>query len=147
MTMRLDQLAGTRVEGVLQIAEAALNDLLGHVRTGHTVPTLELEPENSILIRYGVLHAHASLPASVTPSRSPHVTLVLRSLLVAIALRAVVHRRYIHVHGRHLTIDLAAVPGLESWREWWAHVHHVGVQTTRHTLQLQFAVAIINRQE
>ena len=140
--MRPAELTGTRVEGTLQIAEQAINDVLAHATTGHMRPVLELQPDNTVLVRYGMLHAHATLPAAMAPGESPQLTLVLKSLMVAVALRAVVHRPYIHLHGRHLTIDVAGIPGLESWREWWRHVHHVSVETAPRTLRVQFAVSV-----
>jgi hypothetical protein len=140
--MRLAELSGSHVEGSLHVAEPAIYDVLAHAADGHVRPTLELQPHNTLLVRYGMLHAHATLPAAVSLSESPQLTLVLKSVMVAFALKAVLHRPYVHIHGRHVTIDLAAIPELESWRELWKFVHHLRFETAPGTLRMQFAVSV-----
>ena len=145
--MRLAQLSGTHAEGTLQFAATAINELMARSRPGHAHPVLELHPDNEVLLRYGLVHAHARVPRMVELNGAPHVTLLLRSLLVALALRAVVHQPYIHIHGRHVTIDLAAVPALAPWREMWRHLRQVEIETSPEALRVRFAVAVADTEE
>jgi hypothetical protein len=142
LPMRLAQLTGSHAQGTLQLAESAINELLRLSASGAHKPTLTLLPRNRLLLRVGLFHAHAELPASMQTGPSPQLTLALASIVVAWGLKAVVKQPFVHFHGRHLTIDLAAIPGLHAWREVWRHIHQVTFETVPGALRIQFAVAV-----
>jgi hypothetical protein len=58
------------------------------------------------------------------------------------ALRAAVHQPYIHVHGRQLTIDLAAIPALQQWRALWRHLERAEFETAPGVLRIRFSVRV-----
>jgi hypothetical protein len=95
-----------------------------------------------VLVRYGVVHARAELPAAIEAGPSPRLTLRLASVLVAMGLKAVVRQPYIHIHGRFLTIALADVPALHPWRDGWRHVKQIRFATAPGALRVGVAVAI-----
>jgi hypothetical protein len=140
--MRLAELTGSRAAGTVQIAEPALNEFLQAIAGGVTHPVISLLPGNTVAVRYGVLHARAALPSAMEVGASPRLTLRLASVLVALGLKAVVHQRFIHIHGRQLTIDLASVPALAAWRESWRHLRQVTFETAPGALRVGFIVAI-----
>jgi hypothetical protein len=140
--MRLGQLSGSRAEGTLQIAESAINEALAQ-NVGHgRHPMLEMQPDNIVLVRYGVFHAHARLPRSADVDASPVVTLRLASLTVAWGLKVFVHQPFIHIHGRQLTIELAAMPVPPPWNDWWRHVRHLTFETVAGALRIGFTLDI-----
>lgn len=139
--MRLAQLKGSHAAGTLQIAATAINDVLRLLSPGASAPTLELLPHNAVMVRYGMFHARAELPA-VADAELPRVTLTLASLLVAWGLKALVRQPFLHVHGRHLTIDLSAIPAFSGWRDLWNNLHQLTFATAPGALHVGFSIAI-----
>jgi hypothetical protein len=134
---------GSHAAGTLQIDPRAINEVLamlaGH---GATAPRLELQPHNVVMVRYGMLHARAELPRLADAPQSGQVTVVLASLVVAWALKAAVRQPFIHVHGRRLTIDMAAVPAFASWRDLWRYLQQLTFETTPGALRVGFTLAV-----
>lgn len=140
--MRPAQLTGSRADGTLQLAEPAMNDVLRVMAPGATAPVIELLPANGVMLRYGMLHARLELPASVDADVLPKVTLVLASVLVAWGLKAFVQAPYLEIRGRHLTIDLAAVPALGEWRDLWKYLRRLTFATAPGALRVGFVIEI-----
>jgi hypothetical protein len=140
--MRLAELDGSVAEGTLQISEVALNEIAALSVEGSTQPTIELMPRNVLMLRYGVLHARAELPRVVGPEHPSRITLRLASLLVAMALKAVLHRPFVHVRGRYLTIDLANIPALKAWRDLWKHLTMLTFESTPGGLRIGFRLHV-----
>jgi hypothetical protein len=139
--MRLAQLRGSHFEGTIQIAEIGINDALNGKSTSKRL-TVEMLPGNHIAVRYGVFHARAALPAAIAPSDAPHLTLALASMVVAYGLKAMWRQPFVHVHGRRVTIDLAAVPALAAWRDIWRHVRRMTFETAPGALRVGVAVMV-----
>ena len=141
--MRPAQLTGSHAEGTLQVGEASLNEMLGLV-AGQSSTSLHVEllPQNTVLLRYGMLHARAQLPSSFEPSSSPQITVVLASLVVAWGLKATVHQPFLHIHGRRVTIDWAAVPAFAGWRDLWRYLQRLTFETAPGVLRVHFAVMV-----
>jgi hypothetical protein len=142
MLDRVAQLSGTHAAGTLQIAQSAMNDALAAIGAGRTPPAIEMQPANTMLVRFGMLHAHATLPPRLEAGASPRLTLRLRSLLVAMALRAAVHQPFIHIHGRQLTIELSAIPAFQEWRELWKFLELAEFETVPGALRIRFSVRV-----
>jgi hypothetical protein len=140
--MRPAQLIGSRAQGTLQIAEGAINDLLQLAAGQSQAPLIALRPHNTVLVRYGLLHAHAELPAALEPGESPRITLTLASLVVAWSLRAALRQPFLRFHGRQLTIELAKIPALGGWRDLWKYLHQLTFDTAPGTLRVGFVLAI-----
>jgi hypothetical protein len=141
MPMRPAQLAGSHVKGTVQVTETAINDIV-HVFAGESGPAIELLPHNGLMLRYGMFHARAELPSHLGQDTLPRVTLVLASVLVAWGLKAFVHQPFLHVHGRHLTVDLAAMPALDAWRDLWRHLHQLTFETAPGALRVGFVIEV-----
>ena len=142
MPTRLPGLTGSRVQATLQIAERAINDVLALIVGASTHPVVELLPERTVLVRYGLLHARAELPPSLTSDA--RLSLHLASLLVAMALKALVRQPFVHVHGRHLTIDLAAIPALHPWRDLWRHIDQLTFETVPGALRVGLVAVVVD---
>ena len=142
MMISLAQLKGTTATIELEIAQGAINDVLGRISTGTTRPIIELLPGNTILVRYGLLHARAQLPERSVLADSPTVTLVLASVLVAMAVKAAIRQPFITVHGRHLEIDLTRVATLGAWRHLWRQISELTFTTLPGRLRIGVAIAL-----
>ena len=142
--MRPAQLIGSHADGTLRIAEDQLNDILGLLATSSKHPRVELHHNNEVIVRYGMWHAKAELPPAMTIDGSsyPAITITLASILVAWGLKALVRVPFLHVHGRHLTIELAALPAPEGWRDLWKHLRDLTFATSPGALRVGFAVAV-----
>lgn len=137
------QLRGSRAAGVLQVAEFFINDLLRILSPpGGSPPSLAVGARNHVMLRYGMFHANAELPLAVDTGPRPRLTISLASVVVAWALRAAARQPFLHFHGRHITVDLAAVPGLEAWRDVWPHLKALRITTARGLVQFQFLISI-----
>ena len=140
--MNLAQLNGSRIEGTIQISEAALNDVLGRSRAGQTRVAISVLPENMLLVTYGIFRERVELPRTIAPVDSPTVTVQLASWSVAVGLGVFVRQPYIRVQGRRVTIDLAAIPALERWRGVWKHVDVMTFRTAAGILRVGFAITV-----
>ena len=127
----------------MQIAAGAINEVLATLAgPTATAPQLELQAQNVVTLRYGVLHARAELPRRVADPQGGRLTIVLASLIVAWALKAAVRQPFLHVHGRKVTVELAAVPALASWRDLWTHLHELRFETAPEGLRVGFVLAV-----
>jgi hypothetical protein len=142
MTERLEQLRGSRAEGTIQISEAALNEVIGLAARGGTVPTLQVMEHNQLEVRYGLVHARAELPAALETGPAPRLTVTVASVMVAWALRAVVRLPFVEFNGRLVTIHLAAVPALASYRALWPHVRSARFATAPRALRVEVGLSI-----
>lgn len=141
--MRVADFTGTHAAGTVQVDEQALNDVMRLLTPDASTHALvQLQPDNTVLVRYGLLHARAHLPATVTADELPRVTVRLASVLVAWGIKAAVRRPFLHVHGRFVSIDLSAVPGLSAWRELWAHLRRLSFEVVPGALRVGFVVSI-----
>src|SRR5688500_4217160 len=105
MTRHLAQLSGTHAEGTPRNGGAGINDALHAAHHGVDRTTVEVHENNRLIIRYGVLHAQVMLPPSIDPGPSPRLTVTLASSFIAWGLKAMLRQPYVHIHGRHVTID------------------------------------------
>lgn len=140
--MRPALLAGSRASGTLQLAERAINELLQSLAGAAAQLSIELQSERTLLVRYGMFHAHAQLPLTLAVGESPRLTLRLASLVVAVALKAMVRQPFIRVHGRYVTIELASIPELTAWRDLWKHVQHLAFEVSPGALRVHFVIAV-----
>lgn len=144
MATRLAQLRGTRADGGVQITESALNDVIAAATGGGNSPTVRLLGANRIEVRYGIIHARAELPTAIAAGPAPRVTVALASTVVAWALRATLRQPFVEFHGRHVTIHLAAVPALASFRALWPHLTSARFSTAPGLLRVQVGISIDN---
>jgi hypothetical protein len=143
MTSRLAQLSGTDLHGTLQIADHAINEIIALLRSDTSRHlTLEVCPHNIVIVRYGVLHARAELPDAMAPGPTPRITVHLLSWLVAMALKVTVRQPFLHVHGKHLTIELAAIPAPHAWRDLWRSVRRLTFETVSGAVRVGFVVEV-----
>lgn len=141
--MRAADLTGTHAAGTVQMKEQALNDVMRLLTPdASTHATVQLQPDNTVLVRYGLLHARAQLPSVVTEDELPRVTFRLASVLVAWGIKAAVHRPFLQVHGRFVSIDLSAVPGLSAWRDLWVYLRRLSFEVVPGALRIGFEVSI-----
>ena len=126
----------------MQLAEPAMNDVLRIMARRATPPVIELLPANGVMLRYGLLHARLELPATVDAAGLPKITCVLASVLVAWGLKAFVQEPFLEIRGRHLTIDLAAVPALAEWRDLWKHLRGLTFATAPGALRVGFVIEV-----
>ena len=140
--MHLAQLTGTHLEGTLNVSAAALNELLNVKGSRLRGATVEVQPDNEIVFRHGVVRATVTLPHAVEVGSSPRATLSLNSVMVALALKALLRQPYVQVQGRHVTIHLAEVPALQSLRTVWPHVRRLEVATEREAVRLRVVFTV-----
>jgi hypothetical protein len=124
------------------VSAAALNELLNIEGSRVRGATVEVRPDNQIVFRHGVVHATVTLPHAVEVGASPRATLSLASVMVALALKAMLRQPYVQIHGRHLTIHLAEVPALHSLRTVWPHVRRVEVATEPEGVRLRVVFTV-----
>ncbi len=139
---RLAQLTGTNAKGTVQITEAALNDAIRVATSGGNPPAIRLFDDNLIEVRYGMMHARAVLPVAIDTGAAPRVTVVLASTVVAWGLRAAVRQPFVEISGRNLTLHLASMPALASFREVWPHVTSAQLSTAPGVLRVHLSVSI-----
>ena len=134
-------LTGTHATGTLQVAERAINEVLAELmQRSSTKAACELQPGNMLMLRYGLVHARVELPHEAAPAESPYLRFRLASVLVAWALKAVLHQPFIHINGRDVTIDLRRLPLPEPWRDLWRYVKRLSFQTVPGALRVGFIV-------
>jgi hypothetical protein len=124
------------------VSAVALNELLNLADSRLRGATVEVGLDNQVVFRHGVVRATATLPYTVEVGSSPRITLSLASVVVALALKALLRQPYVHFQGRHLTIHLAEVPALQSWRAVWPHVRSVEVATEREGVRLRVVLTV-----
>jgi hypothetical protein len=124
------------------VSETALNELLSRDVSRLRGATLELGPDNQVVVRHGIVRATATLRQAVDMGSSPRATVTLASVIVAMGLKALLREPYIQVRGRELTIHLAAVPALEPFRPIWPYVRRIEVTTERGRLRLHFELIV-----
>lgn len=128
------------LEGRIRIPESHLNDLLASV-----VPkgrSLQIQSNNRIVARVGVLQATVILPPHSDLSRAPELVFTLASLGLAWTLRYVLKQAYLQVHGRQIMVNLAAVPGLDEYRAMLRHVTSLDITTETGVLIVRFRLSI-----
>lgn len=140
--MRLDQLAGTNITGLVKLSATAANELLGQEGSPVQGATVAFEPDNQVVFRYGVLHARATLREEIDTGTSPRITLVLASVLVAFALGTLVRLPYLQVSGRDVTIAIGDLPALGPLRALWSHVTRARIRAESGALAVEFTVSI-----
>jgi hypothetical protein len=140
--MHLAQVAGSNVSVDLKISAAALNEVLALTSPGGRAPIVEVIPGNVFVVRHGLFHAHAQLPAEIRPAEAPFLTLRLASRILGWTLRAVVHQPFMRIQGRDVTIALAQVPALEPWRDLWRHVARVTFATALGVVRTGAEIAV-----
>ena len=137
---RLPLVSGTHLEATVLVAETTVNELV-RIATQRDV-TVEVLEQNGIVVRYGVFQARAILPAHLDPGPSPRLSVSLSSTMVALALRAALRQPFISIHGRRVTIDLAAIPPLAEWRELWRYLAALDLSTNPGLVRARFRLAI-----
>ena len=142
MTARLAQLRGSHAEGVIEISELAVNEVISLARRGEGVPTVQLMGDNRLEVRYGVVHARAELPVALDLGPAPRMTVKLESRVVAWALGAVVRLPFVEFDGRLVTIFLAAVPALSPYRALWPHIKSARFATAPGVLRVELGLSI-----
>ena len=91
-------------------AAVNLTETVVIARTLVSGPVVFVHDDNRIVIRYGVVQATMVIVEDVQlGDGGPRLQLMLTSVLVALALRAVVRTPAIFISGRAITVDLAAL--------------------------------------
>ena len=124
------------------MSEATLNELLNSHDSPTRGATVEVRPDNQVVYRHGIVRATVTLPHAVEMGAAPRATLSLASVMVALALRAVLRQPYVHVHGRQVTIHLAEVPAMQSVRAVWPYVRRVELATEPNGVRLHFVFIV-----
>jgi hypothetical protein len=135
-------LRGTRAHGIVRVGEAELNNALASAAAARSGVKLEILAENRILARFGIVHATVALPPVSDLAQSPALTFALGSTAIAWGLKRVLKQSYVHIHGRHVTVALDALPVLRPYRELLRYVREVEMTTTAQVLTVRFRVAI-----
>ena len=135
------QLQGTTAGGTLNIAASAVNDLLRLSRPEAGL-SVDFEPQNQALIRYGVFHARITLPRTIDLRTQSRITVTLASTVIAWGLKAMLTQPFLSVAGRDVTVDLDAVPALQPWREWLRGFTAIEVATSKTTLAVVFTFQV-----
>ena len=134
-------LAGTHFEGAFTVAQSTVNELLRMNPAPVSDCTVEVEAGNRLVVRYGVLHATATVDAFEAGPR-PQLRLSLASFVVAMALRAALRQPYVRVSGRHVFVDLGRVPALQPYAAFWPHVRRVDIATAPGRLHVDVEVLV-----
>jgi hypothetical protein len=124
------------------LSEATLNELLNSHDSPTRGATVEVRPDNQIVFRQGIVRATVTLPHAVEMGAAPRATLSLASVMVALALKAVLRQPYVHVHGRQLTVRLAEVPALRSLHDIWPYLRRVELATEPNGVRLDFVFIV-----
>lgn len=138
----LSRYGGTEVDGRLAIGEEALNDALAHSGKLPAGVRLELGADNRLALRYGVLHASATLAAAVDLGASIRIRLQVSSAMIAWSIRQALHVPHVTIDGREITIDVGAMDPVTHWRAAWRHLRSATLATEPGRLVLQFRFAI-----
>jgi hypothetical protein len=141
-TFRLEPFTGSHVEGTIAVSAAAVNEILRTSGPPLADVTLELRPGNQLIVRYGILHASATLEPEIEAGASPRVAVTLASFAIALALRAAVRQPFLSFSGRRLVINLAEVPALAGARGLWPHLRQAGFSTDEAGVRVDLIVDI-----
>jgi hypothetical protein len=125
---RLQQVAGSHVNGSFRIQESTVNELLRRGPAPLSACDVAIAAGNRIVVRYGMLHATATIDG-YDAGPSPRLRLTLASLVVALALRAWLRQPYVQASGRQVEVAIAAVPALAPYAAIWPHVRRVHIET------------------
>ena len=135
-------IAGGRVAGTLRVTQAPLNGALRRLRNLPPGLTLDVHDDNRIVIRYGVVQATMVIVEDVQlGDGGPRLQLMLTSVLVALALRAVVRTPAIFISGRAITVDLAALDRTGRLQPYWALLRRARLRTTPGHIHIEFEAA------
>ena len=137
------RLAGTRLTGTLPLTAAVLNDV---IRRSPRLPpglTVEILDANRIVARYGIVSAAAVLDDEVRVGRgAPQVTFELGSVMVAWALKQAVRLPALKFEGRRVTIDVAALDGVDATHPLWSCLLRVRLRTTAGCVHIDFEAGV-----
>ncbi len=136
-------LAGARLRATVPLSQVVLNDVLRQVRGVPQGFALDLQPDQVLMVRYGLVHARAVLDPEVRMGGgAPTITLELASTVIAWTLSRALRLEGVRFAGRRVTIDLGALDGLHGYRAYWRHLDSVRLQTTAGYLHADLAVAV-----
>lgn len=136
-------LAGARLRATIPISEVLLNEALRRVPGVPAGVVLDLQPDNRVVVRYGLVHARATLAPEVRVGDGPpQVVVELASTVIAWTLTQALRTRVARIEGRRLTIDLGGVAALDGFRDHWRHLERVRLQTTAGYLHVDVAAAV-----
>ncbi len=131
-----------RVLAVFPIRQDVLDELLPLTPGVPDGLSLRIEADRSLEVRYGPLHARLRLHPTAVLSPAPVVSFEVASQLVAWGLRRVRWPAGIRIDGRHLHVDLAAMPALAALAPVWPHVEQLAFDSESGRLDVQVALVI-----
>lgn len=121
----LVRLQGTRVEAMMPVSQALIDEVLPLVPGVPANVAVTLGADRLVQVRYGAFHADARVRPEVTFTPAPVVTLDLSSQLVAFGLRRLPLPPFVRVSGRAVQVHLAEIPALRDAQAVWPHVEQI----------------------
>lgn len=131
-----------RLVAVFPIRQDVVDELLPLAPGVPEGLSLRIGADRSLEARYGPLHARLRLHPTAVLSPAPVVSIEVASQLVAWGLRRVRWPAGVRIDGRHLHVDLAAVPALASLAPVWPHVEQLAFDSESGRLDVQVALVI-----
>ena len=128
---------GMRLSGSIPVTQDVLNELLSLSEGVPKRLRVEIERDNRLVARLGLVQATATLqsPAALDGRT---VTLELASSIVAWTVSQYLSASFITIAGRVISIDLARVPGIAPWRASLAHLERMTFSTQPGVVTVNF---------
>lgn len=136
----LPHLEGARVQALVPIRQAVLDQVLRMVPGAPADLSVSLGADRQVQVRYGVFHANGRLTAGFTGA-VPLVSFELASQLVAWGLQRLSLPPFVAVRGRLVQIDLTRVPALADLVPLWRHVDAVTFSSAAGRLDVRVDVS------
>lgn len=141
VTRGLPHLDGARLQALVPVRQAVLDQVLRLVPGAPADLAVELGPNRQVQVRYGMFHANGRLAAGFTGA-APVVGLELASQLVAWGLQRLSLPPFVAVRGRLVHIDLTRVPALADLAPLWRHVDAVTFASVAGRLDVRVEVLV-----
>jgi len=135
--------AGARVRATVPLTQVLLNELLRRVPGVPPGLVLDIQAGNRLVVRYGLVHAAATLaPEALVGDGPPQILLELESTMIAWTLSKAVAVKGLRITGRRVTIDTGALESLSPYRDYWRHVERLHLQTTAGVVHVEVEAAV-----
>lgn len=136
-------LVGAHLTGTVPVSQDLLNEALTHLPGAPAGLTLDVQPANHVIVRYGPVRATIVLDETVAVNDGPpQLTGELRSSVVAFTLRQTLRLPAVRIDGRRITIDVAAIEGADAYRPYWSRLQSTRLRTTPGQLHVEFEWAV-----
>lgn len=135
--------AGARVQATVPLTQVLLNDLLRRLDGVPPGLVLDVQPDNRVVLRYGLVRATVALaPEALVGDGPPQILLELESTMIAWTLSKAIAVPGVRFSGRRVTIDVGALERLAPYRDYWRYIERLHLHTTAGVVHVELEAAV-----